>query len=346
MRVLVTGATGYLGTRVVARLMASGHEVIGMARPGREAALPPGCAAALGDVRDPGSLRRALRGCEALVHLAALVRVWTRDAREFDRVNVEGLVATLRAAEEAAVRRVVYTSSIVVLGPTDGAIRDEAFERADFAFHTDYERSKWIADRVARDRAAAGQPIVFVYPGVVYGHGAGTEGNLLDGTLRDYLAGRLRTRLGRSDLRICYAYVEDVAEGHRLALERGAPGPGYVLGGDNATLQELFAHLEAITGIEPPRRVVPYWVAETIGRLLRARARLTGIPPVITDGVVATFRHEWAYSSERARRELGYRPTPLRDGLTRTIEALRREMGRPATAGEPPKPGSRPEAGA
>lgn len=346
MRVLITGATGYLGARVALRLMAAGHEVIGLARPGREAGLPPGCGAAIGDVRDPASLRRALRGCEALVHLAALVKTWTRDPRDFDRVNVEGLAATLRAAEETAVRRVVYTSSIVVLGPTDGAVRDESFERTDFAFHTDYERSKWVGEKVARDRAAAGLPTVFVYPGVVYGPGTGTEGNLLDGTLRSYLAGRLRTRLGRSDLRICYAYVEDVAEGHRLALERGVPGMGYVLGGDNASLQELFTHLEAITGIEPPRRVVPYWLAETVGRLLRVRARLTGIPPVITDGVAATFRHEWAYSSERAGRELGYRPTPLRDGLARTIEALRADMGRGVAAGRPSSRGSRPEAGA
>jgi len=345
MRVLITGATGYLGSRVAVRLIAAGHQVIGLARPGRERALPPGCGAVTGDVRDPASLRRALRGCDALVHLAAIVKVWTRDPREFDRVNVEGLAATLRAAEESSVRRMVYTSSIVVLGPTDGAVRDETFERSDFAFHTEYERSKWVAEKVARDRAAAGLPIVFVYPGVVYGPGTGTEGNLLDGTLRSYLKGGLRTRLGRGDLRICYAHVDDVAEGHRLALEHGVPGRGYVLGGDNASMQELFAHLEAITGIEPPRRAIPYWIAESVGRCLQARARLTGIPPAITAGVVATFRHEWAYSSARARSELGYRPMSLRDGLTRTIEALRVELGR-GPAGKSSRPLGPPGTGA
>jgi farnesol dehydrogenase len=333
MRVLLTGATGYLGGKVAARLVNSGHEIQALCRAGRERAVPPGCRPIEGDLRDPPSLRRAIHGCEALVHMGALVRMWIRDRREFDRINVEGLSAVLRAAEEAGVRRIVYTSTIVALGPTDGALADESFERKELRFCTDYERTKWIAEGLARERLAAGLPMVMVYPGVVYGPGAGTEGNLLQRMFSDHLDGRLRSRLGRGDLRICYAFIDDVAEGHRLALEEGRTGRGYVLGGENATQDQLFSILTDLTGRPSPRAVIPYWAGETIGAMLQGISRLTGIRPAVTAGVVRTFRHEWAYSSDRAIRELGYRITPLRQGLRLTIEALRESGGaRAATA--------------
>jgi NAD+-dependent farnesol dehydrogenase len=330
MRVLLTGGTGYLGSQVAAHLSSVGHTVLGLVRPGSESRLPAGCRPVPGDVREPATLRRALSGCDALVHMAALVRNWAREPREFDRVNVEGLASALRAAEEAGVGRVVYTSTIVALGPTDGEVRDETAERTDFRFRTDYERSKWIAERMARERAGAGAPLVILYPGVVYGPGAPTEGNLLRKMLVDYLAGRLRARLGRDDLRICYAYAGDVAAGHRLALEKGSPGRGYILGGENVTQGQIFGILRDLTGIAPPRLALPYGAGEAAGWVLRAWARLTGVPPAFTNGVVATFRHEWAYSSERAARELGYVITPLREGLGRTLDALGR-----AAAGAP-----------
>lgn len=324
MRVLITGATGYVGGGVARRLLAGGHEVTALCRPGREEALPAGCRPSVGDLRDPPSLRRALAGREVLIHMGALVRMWARDRREFDRVNVEGLAAVLRAAEEAGVGRIIYTSTVVALGPTDGAVGDEMFEREHQSFCTDYERTKWIAERLVREKLAAGAPITVVYPGVVYGPGAPTEGNLLRRMLADHLAGRLKARLGRGDLRICYAFVDDVAEGHRLALERGRPGRGYILGGENATLDDLFGILARLTGRPPPRRAVPYWAGETLGRVLQMVASVTGSHPAVTAGVVRTFRHEWAYSSERAISEIGYRITPLAEGMRATIEAMRR----------------------
>ena len=175
-----------------------------------------------------------------------------------------------------------------------------------------------------RERIAAGQPIVVVYPGVVYGPGASTEGNFLGPMLSDHLRGRLKARLGRADLRICYAFAEDVARGHVLALERGTPGRGYVLGGENATQAELFAVLRDVTGRPAPGLAIPCWVGEMVGGAMTLAARLTGRSPALTRGMVSTFRHEWAYSSERAARELGYAITPLRSGMGRTLEALGR----------------------
>ncbi len=324
MKILITGATGYLGAHVAARL-AAGHAVQALVRPGKESRLPPGCRPVAGDVLDPASIERALDGCEAVVHMAALVKMWARDRGGFDRVNVEGLAAVLRAAEKSSVRRVLYTSTIAALGPTGPETVDETHERTEFDFRTDYERSKWVAEKVAVERARGGAPLVIVYPGVVYGPGAPTQGNLLDQLLREYLAGRLKTRLGRRPTRICYAFVDDVAEGHLLALERGVAGRGYILGGENVTQDELFTLLHELTGIPPPRRAIPFWMAEAAGRGQRAWARMGGAPPAFTDGAIATFRYHWAYSSSRAIGEIGYRVTALREGLRRTLQALRRE---------------------
>jgi nucleoside-diphosphate-sugar epimerase len=130
-------------------------------------------------------------------------------------------------------------------------------------------------------------------------------------------------RLGRGDLRISYAFAPDVARGHVQALERGAPGRGYILAGENATQDDLFALLRAMTGHPAPALHVPYWLGEALGTLMSVTARITGRPPVLTRGVVSTFRHEWAYDSRRAEKEIGYTMTPLREGLRRTLESLR-----------------------
>ena len=336
MKILITGATGYLGGRVASELATAGHEVVALCRQGSAVRLPEGIAAVPGDVLDGVALRRALAGCGALVHMAAMVQRWARHREDFDRVNVGGTAAVLEAAAAAGVGRILYTSSVVALGPTAGPPADEETPRATAASCTDYERTKWLGLQLVRARAAAGQPIVTLYPGVVYGPGASTEGNLLRQMLADHLAGRLRTRLGRGDLRICYAWVEDVARGHLLALERGLAGQGYILGGENATQDDLFALLRELTGHPPPGLTIPYWLGETLGAVMVTAARLTGRPPAVTPGVVATFRHEWAYRSDRAVRELGYTITPLREGMRRTLEALRAAPA--GTQGTAPRP--------
>jgi farnesol dehydrogenase len=315
-RILLTGGTGYLGGILADRLLRAGETLtVLVRRPGSEAGLPRGIRAACGDVTDLDSLRRAAEGCDRIVHAAAHVRMWDPDPGRFARVNLGGLENVLRAGREAGVARILYTSSFLALGPTDGSTGDEDWDVAGRVYHNAYERTKTEADRIARREAESGAPLVILYPGVVYGPGRGTSGNLIGGMIRDFLARRIPGIPGRGDRRFCYAFSADVAEGYVAALERASPGERFILGGENRTLVELFGELERLTGVPAPRRRIPYPVAALAGKLQRWRARWTGRQPEITDEVIGIYQHEWAYTSRRAQERLGYRITPFAVGL-------------------------------
>jgi len=284
-----------------------------------------------GDLLDGDALRRAIAGCEAVVHCAAMVKSWAADPSDFDRINVGGLRHVLDAAK-AESARVFYTSSFIALGPTDGATFDEETPHAPIPPHNDYERTKAAADRLAREAAASGARIVRLYPGVVYGPGSITAGNHVVQNLILHARGKVPGMLGAGDRRMSLTYVDDVAAGFVAALSRAKDGSAYILGGDNKTLVDLFAAFQAETGIAPPKRKIPYAVARLVGRLQRWRAELFGVEPELTDEVVRIYAHEWAYSSRRAEAELGYRVTPLREGVAKTVAWLRERGSLPASA--------------
>jgi len=323
LRILVTGVTGFLGGRIAVRLAQAGHEVRGLVRAGSTwSDRPERSDLATGDVTDPVSLDRAIAGTDAVVHCAAMVKPWAKDPSAFDTVNVGGLRHVLDAAK-AANARVFYTSSFLALGPTDGATFDEATPRATAFAHNDYERTKWAADRLAREAGAAGARIVRLYPGVAYGPGTLTAGNHVVQNLLLHARGKLPGMLGPGDRRMSLAFVDDVTAGYAAAVERAQDGSAYILGGDNRTLVELFRAFEAAAGVAPPKVRIPYAVAGLIGRMQRWRAELFGTPPELTDQIVRIYRREWAYSSALAERELGYKITPLHEGIAQTVAWLR-----------------------
>jgi NAD+-dependent farnesol dehydrogenase len=310
VRILVTGGTGYLGQAVVRALASRGHEVVVFARRATASGLPGTFVD--GDVREPAAVERACRGVDAICHMAALVSIWRRRREEFDEVNVGGLRHVLDAAAALGIRRIAYTSSFLALPPAGRAAPLEA---------NDYQRTKVAADRLAEERVQAGAPLVRLYPGVVYGPGRVTEGNLVGRLIEDHLRGRLPGLIGPERRWSC-AYIDDVAAAHGAAIERGAPGRRYMLGGVNTTPREMFTIVESLTGRRPPRRI-PYAVASAIGAFEEARARLSGSNPLVTRGAVEIFRWDWPLDSALAASELDYRVTPLGDGVARTVGALR-----------------------
>jgi len=322
VKVLLTGGTGFLGKNVARALAAGGHEVRVLAREGSNLSGLPAAQIARGDVTDAASVRRAAEGCQAVLHMAAMVKVWAPERDEFDRVNVEGLSNALKAAE-AAGARLVYTSSFMALGPTGSTPADESQVHPGASFRNDYERTKARADVLAREAAAAGRDVVLLYPGVVYGPGDRTAGNIVVNMVADHLRGAFPGVIGPGDRLWSYAFVEDVAAGHVSALERGRPGERYILAGENAAMNELFRLVAEVSKVPPPRLHIPYAAAGALGWLLYAWAELTGTPPLLTHEVVGVFREHWAYTSAKAERELGYHMTPLAEGLRRTLAWLR-----------------------
>ncbi len=331
VKILITGATGFLGRRIVATL-APRHalRLLVRANASRER-FPAGVELVPGDVTDRAGLTSAAAGCDAILHAAALVKI-DAPAAEFERVNVGGLENVLAAAEGTAVAKILYVSSFIALGPTERGPGGELDERsapgelAGRAWINDYERTKTMADRLARQAIAAAVPLVVVYPGVIYGPGELTEGNIVVRHLLDLAHRRLPALVGKTERRWNYVFVDDVAAGIAAALEGAAVGRRYLLGGENVTQAELYRLVAEIGGIRVPRLRMPDFLAMASGAMMKTWARWAGGVPKLTPDLVEIYRHDWAYDSTTAARELGYRPRSLRVGLTETIAWLR-EIG-------------------
>ena len=309
MKVLVTGGTGYLGRAVVKALAARGHDLVIFARTASRSGLPG--TPIDGDIRDAAAVERAARGCDAISHSAALVSIWRRRAQDFDEVNVGGLQNVLTAAAALHTARVLYTSSFVAMPPRG---RTEPLQA------NDYQRTKVAADRLGDAAVREGRPLIRVYPGVVYGPGSFTEGNLVGRLVADHLKGKLPGLVG-PEQRWSYAYVDDVAAGHCAALEQGRVGGRYALGGDNAPQYRVFEIVQQITGRRPPPRI-PFPIAALMGAAEEMRVTLFGGTPLITRGAVEIFRHDWSLDSTDAIRELGYNVTPIDEGIARTVRSI------------------------
>jgi farnesol dehydrogenase len=321
VKVLVTGGAGFLGRKLASTLLEAGHEAVLLVRGGRRRGLPEAARVVDGDVRDPAIFQSAAEGCGAILHAAAMVKLWSARPLDFDEVNVGGLRNAIAAARSRGIR-LVYTSSFMAVGPTSDTPVDETRDHPGPPYHNDYERTKARADAVARDYAREGGDIVILYPGVVYGPGELTDGNIIAKMLADRMNNRLPGIVGPGDRFWSYAFVDDVARGHVAALERGGRGERYLLAGENATLSQVFAAASRRAGRDLTPRKLPYGVARMVGRAMWLWADLTGQPPDLTHQAVGIFEKHWAYRSQKATRELDYRVRPLEEGIGATVDWL------------------------
>ena len=309
MNVLVTGGTGYLGRAIVGALQAAGHGVVVYSRAASQSGLA--VRAVDGDVRDADALTRAAAPCDAIIHGAALVAVWRRRARDFDDVNVGGLSNILTAARRAGIGRVLYTSSFLAL-PPGGLDHPPAWN--------DYQRTKASADHVADTAVEQGVPLVRLYPGIIYGPGPATEGNLVGRMIADHLNGRLPGVVG-ADRIWSFSFVSDVAAAHVAALTAGVPGRRYLLGGVNAPQMRVFDIVRALTGRPQPRRL-PAWAASGAAFADELRASWFGATPVLTTGTLEILLRDWPLGHALATDELSYAVTPLEAGVARVVSGL------------------------
>ena len=319
MKALVTGATGFVGSAVARRLLAAGVETRVLVRPESSHRNIKGLAVEVvtGDLHDDASLRRAVRGCDALFHVAADYRLWVPEPATLYRTNVEGTRRLLRAAAEAGVKCIVYTSSVATLGiHKDRTPADEStpVSLGDMVGH--YKRSKFLAEEAVQQLAAnEGAPVVIVNPSAPIGP-RDIRPTPTGRIIVDMLAGRMPAYV---DTGLNVVHVEDVAEGHWLAFQKGGIGQRYVLGGENLSLRDILHLIAAISNRPAPRIKLPHGVVLPIAWLAETMAHITGREPFATvDGVRMARKHMY-FSSAKARQDLGYASRPARTAIEDAI---------------------------
>jgi nucleoside-diphosphate-sugar epimerase len=319
MRYVVTGATGFVGGRVAMQLHEAGHDVVALVRDPSRAELLAAqeIELARGDVVDTAAVTAALAGADGLFHVAGWYKVGTRDKAEGWRVNVDGTQSALTAARAAGVAKVVYTSTLAVNSDTSGRVLDEQFRFTGQHLST-YDETKAVAHTVVEEAVAAGQPVVTVMPGLVYGPGDTSQtGELLRSVIHN------RPVVIPRGARLCWGYVDDIARGHVLAMERGVAGEAYMLAGPPCALDEALRLAAGIAGTRPPR-TIPAGVVRGAASLAALVERVVPLPALYTGEALRAGTATYLGSPAKAERELGWSARPLVDGLR---EVVRAELG-------------------
>jgi len=314
VRSLVTGATGFVGSAVVRRLLREDHHVRVLARAGSDRRNLQGLEVEIveGDLTNATSLARICDDCDALFHVAADYRLWAPHPQELYQTNVEGTRALLEAARQAGVPRVIYTSTVATLGiPKDGTPGSETtpVSLADMLGH--YKRSKFLAEQVVAGFAAEGLPVVIVNPSTPIGP-RDIKPTPTGRVVRDAMTGRMPAYV---DTGLNVVHVDDVADGHWLAFKHGVVGERYILGGADLSLRELLFEIAEIVGGTPPRWRLPHGAVMPVAYMAEAWARVSGKPPIATVEEVRMSRKRMYFSSAKAERELGYAAGPVRLAL-------------------------------
>lgn len=312
---LVTGATGFIGWHVARKLLGRGHAVRALVRPTskiRELDIE----VVNGDLRDSESVERAVTGCGLVFHVAADYRLWAKDPDELYRSNVEGTRNLLNAARRCGVDRVVYTSTVGCIGiPKDRPGSEDTEVRLEQMAGA-YKRSKFQAEQVAAEFARSGFSVVIVNPTAPMGD-HDFKPTPTGKIVVDYLKGAMPAFV---DTGLNLVDVQDTAEGHLLAAERGRTGERYILGCENLTLEQILERLAKISGGDVPRWRIPYAVAYAAGLASTTWANLTGREPRAPLDAVKMARKKMFVSSDKAKRDLGFNPGPVDGALKRAVD--------------------------
>jgi len=323
MKVFLTGATGFVGTHVARELAQRGAQLRLLVRPTSNLRNLEGLPAetVVGDLLQPESLRTSLRGCDALMHVAADYRLWVRDPKAMYAANVDGTRALLQIAREETIPRTVHTSSVATMGfKTDGTIVDETtpVSLADMVGH--YKRSKFLAEQVAIEAAHAGQQVIILNPTTPIGPldvKPTPTGRIIVDFLNRKFPAYVDTGLNLVD-------VAEVARTHADALEKGRSGERYILGGENLTLKQILDKMSAITGLPSPTTRIPHAVAMIFAFLDEiVTGRIRSLEPRATVEAVRMGKKKMFASSSKAQRELGFRIVPVYPALRAAIEWFR-----------------------
>lgn len=324
MKILVTGASGYIGHKLAHLLANEGHIVHALVRSDAGANLlqHPNIILFKGDVLQKQTLVPAIKGCGQVYHTAAMVGAWARRLQEFYDVNVTGTHHVLDTAVAAGVQRFVFTSTAGVLGPSSGEPIAETHRRT-LPFRIDYDRSKRDAEDLVQAYAAKGLSTVVVSPAKVYGPGHTSHSLTANAIIGSFLKSGIAFIPSPGTYRVCFAYVDDVVQGHIQAMAKGVPGETYILGGNNVSYAEFFGLIRTLSGGKGRIVALPKAAVKAAASAQEISHRIIGSNIRFTVNSVDHLFSNYTFSSDKAIRQLGYHITPLEVALAQTIQFLK-----------------------
>jgi nucleoside-diphosphate-sugar epimerase len=322
----VTGGTGFIGSRLIALLAARGVEVRALARSqaGMEKVRRLGAAPVQGDVTDPGSMKEGMRGCDVVFHVAAMYELGPRYARQMKVVNVDGARNVFEAAVEAGIPKIVYTSTAAVHGDTKGKMVDETHQVPfeELKSSTLYEKTKWRAHyEVALPMIQDGAPIVIVESGGVYGP---EDHSVVADLMELYVRGWLPVLPDR-DTTFTFVYVDDVAEGHILAAEKGRIGESYAMGYQPFSFGQFIDLWARVSGRPKVKAKIPSALVRPSWPLMALIEKVIPLPALLSGEAVRSAGTTWIINCKKAQQELGWRPRPAEEGLKLTFDWLNKK---------------------
>jgi nucleoside-diphosphate-sugar epimerase len=323
MKVLITGASGYIGNKLAHTLADSGKEVHALVRSvsAKELLQHPNITIFKGDILQKESLMAAMKGCKQVFHTAAKVGVWARDPSVFYDVNVEGTRNVLDTALQSGVERTVFTSTCGVIGPTLNGPMGENDPRI-IGFEIEYDLSKKKAEDLVLQYAKEGMNNVVVSPSKVYGPGNVSHSLTANAIINKFLRKRVAFIPSPGTYMVCFAYIDDIINGHMLGMEKGTSGEKYILGGVNISYKEFFSLIRTLSFcngkiIHLPKSIITAWA-----HVQQLNQKLTGSSVYFTAKSVNHLFSNYTFSSEKAIHKLGYKITPLEEALEKTIHFL------------------------
>jgi nucleoside-diphosphate-sugar epimerase len=317
VKYFVTGATGFVGNVLAKQLRAAGHEVHASVRNPEKAndLAALGVKLFKGDVTDKESMRAAMQGVDGVYHVAGWYKIGVKDKSDGERVNIQGTRNVLELMQKLKIPKGVYTSSLVVNSDTKGEMKDESYHFTGRHL-SEYDRTKAVAHEVAKEFIANGLPLVIVMPGLIYGPGDTSE---LRTSILDFLNQKLPVLPTQTTF--CWAHVDDIIQGHILAMEKGRIGESYIIAGEPYKMTDAFQLASQITGKRAPG-VVSHKVMKALSVIVKPFDNF--LPPTYTsEGLREIAGPTYLGDNSKAKRELGYNPRPFREGWGKT---LRHEM--------------------
>ena len=323
MRILVTGATGFIGVNLTLELAKKGFTVNALYRDEGKTKLLQHKNIKLyrGNILDTESLNKAMKSCDFVFHLAAYAKVWSKNPDTFYKVNFTGTENILKSAQKCGVNRVIVTSTAGVFGPSSGKIVDENTNR-EASYFNDYEKTKALMEELVKRYVAGGQDIVIVNPTRVFGPGILSDSNGVAKLIILYMTRKFGIMPGSGKSKGNYAYVDDVVNGFILAMEKGIAGERYILGGENISYSELYNILAKVSGKKYKVIKLPLFLMMAISSFMWFLAKAFKIPPLITPSWVKRYNYNWELTSGKAQRELAYSISPFNDAFKNTLNYL------------------------